>query len=704
MEYLNFFFYPKEVAIIGASHNKEKVGYAVLKNLVNAGFKGKIYPVNPKGGEILGIKVYKEVSELPEDIDLAVITIPRDYVVDTLKSLGNKNTKGVIIITAGFKEVGKEGYYLEEEIVEIAKQHNMVVLGPNCLGIINTFANVNVTFATSIPLKGNIAFFSQSGALCQAILDWSYGENIGFSKFISLGNKAVLNETHMLKHLSLDHETSVILGYVENIVSGRDFLKEASEATKRKPIIIIKSGTSAAGAKAASSHTGAIAGSDNAYQAAFEKAGIIRVYDVETLFTLAQAFASQPLPEGPNLAIITNSGGPGIMATDACEKSKLNMARFSEETITSLHKKLPPFAAFYNPVDILGDADVDRIDVALDIVSKDNGVDAILLILTPTATLASKMDEMPHVVINRAKFLSKPLFVCLLGKSSVHKAQENLIKANIPCYNFPEPAIKSIEAMYLYRERKRSDIHKVELFGVDSNRAKELIGRFKKPLKHKSVVEIVEFEAQKILEAYKLPFPESRLARTSQEAGEIADEMGYPVVLKIASKDISHKTDVGGVKVGLKSRSQVEKAFIEITSRAKHLRPDAYITGCLIQEMAPAGSKEVIVGFKRDEQFGPLLMFGLGGIYVEVLKDVSFKLAPLSRQEAFDMVRSIRSYMLLKGTRGEAGVNIDAIVEIILKMSQFSMDFPEVSEAEFNPILVNQEKALVVDARMVIQA
>ncbi len=703
MAYLDFFFYPKEVAVIGASHNKEKVGYTVVKNL-KEGFKGEIYPVNPKGGEILGLKVYKDVYELPESIDLAVITVPRDFVLDVMKKLADKKVKGVIIITAGFKEMGKEGYLLEEKIKEIAQKNNIAVLGPNCLGLINTSINLNATFAGAFPAKGNIAFFSQSGALGVAILDWSLGQNIGFSKFISLGNKAVLNESHMLKHLSLDKETSVILGYIENVVDGKEFLREATLATQKKPVIMIKSGTSAAGARAASSHTGAIAGSESAYQAAFEKAGIIRVFDVETLFELAQAFASQPLPKGPNLAIITNSGGPGIMATDACEKSRLHMAKFSEQTIKSLQENLPSFAAFYNPVDILGDADISRIDVSLRIVGSDSGVDSILLILTPTATLANKMDKVAEAIIKRSKEISKPLFVCLMGKNSVAKAQNILIKANIPCYNFPEPAIRCIESMYLYMERKRKPKERIEIFEVDKLKVKNIIEKSKSLLSTRPYVEIVEFEAQGILEAYNIPYPKSKLARTSKEAAQIAEEIGFPVVLKIASKDISHKSDVGGVKVGLKSKKEVEKAFLEITSRAIQLRPDAYITGCLVQQMAPHGSKEVIVGFKRDDQFGPLLMFGLGGIYVEVLKDVSFKLAPVTRQEAFEMIRSIKSYMLLKGVRGEVGVKIEAIVDIILKMSQFALDFPEVTEAEFNPVLVDHRGALVADARMVLHS
>jgi len=699
---LNSFFKPQQIAIIGASSSPGKIGYTVLSNLLQAGFQGKIFPVNPKAEAILDLPVTNRIQDLPEKLDMAVLTIPRDLVLPSLQELAEKQVRSVVIITAGFKEVGREGYHLEQEIVELAEANGIALLGPNCLGLINTSSKLNVTFAAGTPPAGNIAFFSQSGALCQAILDWAVGENIGFSSFVSLGNKAVLNEGDMLRHLGSDPETDVILGYIENVSNGQQFLDSAQAMSHKKPVLLIKSGTSAAGAKAASSHTGAIAGSDQAYDAAFEQSGIIRVKDVSTLFTLAQAFSSQPLPQGPNLAIVTNSGGPGIMTADACEGSHLNIAKLNESTIQRMREFLPSFASLYNPVDIIGDADAERYLKTIEVVLEDSNVDSLLILLTPTGSVIDQIPDLSERIAKLTKGAGKPVFVCYMGKQAVAEGQKILQQARIPCYNFPEPAIQSLEAMYRYQLWQNRTAEPIERFEVDQQAVRQLIQEVQSSTSQSGGIEIVEYQAQKILDAYRLPTPRTELAQTSDHAVRAAEAIGYPIVLKIASADISHKSDVGGVAVNLTSPEQVKKTFIEMTSRAKTMRPEAYITGCLVQEMAPKGVKEIIVGFKRDDQFGPLLMFGLGGIYVEVLKDIAFKLAPVSRNEARQMVRDIRSYMLLKGVRGEAGVDIESIVDIILRMSQFAVDFPEVSEAEFNPVLVNEEQAIVADVRMML--
>ncbi len=700
---LEHFFYPQKIALVGASETPGKVGYSVLKNLLGAGFKGDIYPVNPKADSIQDIKAYNQIGDLPEDIDLAVLTIPTDAVIPAFQELANINTRSAVVITAGFKEVGKEGYYLENELVQLSEKYNIPLLGPNCLGMINTSAQLDVTFTTGTPPYGNIGFFSQSGALCQAILDWALGENVGFSKFVSLGNKAILNEAHMLQDMGTDQETDVILGYIENVNNGRDFVEYAKSMSKNKPIIMIKSGTSSAGAQAASSHTGAIAGSDQAYRAAFEKSGIFRVHDISSLFTLAQAFSSQPLPQGPNLGIVTNSGGPGIMTADACEGSSLNITRLSEETISRLQEFLPSFASLHNPVDIIGDADAKRYKNTLQIVAKDPNVHALVVILTPTGTLINEMEECAQDIIEVSKNVDVPIFTCFLGKKSVASAQEMLRDAHIPCYNFPDPAIYSLDAMYKYTHWKNRPLETPETFEVDKQKANSVIEQAKKRQSGNNAVEIVEFQAQEILQAYGLPIPETYMACRSTEAAELADKIGYPVVLKIASPDISHKSDVNGVKTNLNSAEEVKRAFTEITSRTITLKPAAQIRGCLIQKMVPKNVKETIVGFKRDEQFGPMLMFGLGGIYVEVLKDIAFRLAPVTRTEVKEMIRSIDSYMLLKGVRGEKEINMEQLEEIILKMSQFSMDYPEISEAEFNPVLINDEQAWVSDVRMLLE-
>ena len=695
-ENLHAFFYPETVAVIGASASPGKVGHTIVSNMIGAGYKGKLYPVNPKASEIEGLAVVNDIADLPRGLDLGVISVPRKFVIPSIEALAERGTKSAIVITAGFKEVGKDGYHLEQEIIDLCEKHDMALLGPNCLGMMNTATGVNASFAAGHPNPGSIAFFSQSGALCVAILDWALGENVGFSKFVSLGNKAVLDEADMLEYLNKDEETKVILGYIENVEHGDAFLRAARKTCLNKPVIMIKSGTTAAGAKAASSHTGAIAGSDQTYTAAFDQSGVIRVGDVATLFNLAQAFSTQPLPKGPNLAVVTNSGGPGILTADTADRSSLNMAALSQKTIQKLQEFLPSYAAFYNPVDIIGDADAKRYRQTLDVVSEDPMVHSVLVLLTPTATV--EIEKTAEAVIHTARKCGKPVFACFMGKTRISKARAMLMEAGIPCYSFPEPAVKSIEAMYqFYLWKNRPEAQYAEI-SCD----KELALKVVREHEARNEPEIVEFEAQEVLKAYGLPTPKTVLARSSDEAGAAAEEIGYPVVLKIASPHISHKSDVGGVKVNLQNATEVMETFKDITARAQRMRQDAYIAGCLVQEMAPAGVKEVIIGFKRDEQFGPMLMFGLGGIYVEIMKDISFKLAPLSRQDAFEIVREIKSYMLLKGVKGEPPVNFNALEDIIMTMSQLAMDLPQVWEAEFNPVLVNHERAIVADVRMTL--
>jgi acetyltransferase len=695
-ETLHALFHPETVAVIGASASPGKIGHTVMRNMIEAGFRGKLYPVNPRGGVIEGIPALRDVAELPRGLDLAVLAVPREHVVPSMEALAGMGVRSAIVITAGFKEVGKEGYHLEQELKTLCEAHSIAMLGPNCLGMMNPAHGVNASFAAGQPRAGSIAFFSQSGALCVAILDWALGENIGFSKFISLGNKAVVDEADMLGYLDGDAQTKVILGYIENVEHGEAFLRQARAVCRNKPVIMIKSGTTAAGAKAASSHTGAIAGSDQTYTAAFHQSGVIRVADVASLFNLAQAFSTQPLPRGPNLAVVTNSGGPGILTADIADRSRLTVAELSQRTIARLQEFLPSYAAFYNPVDIVGDADAKRYRKTLDVVADDPVVHSLLVLLTPTASV--EIEKTAEAVIHTARKCGKPVFACFMGKTRVARARAMLMEAGIPCYSFPEAAVRSIESMYEYYLWK----HRPEPVYAEFPRDRDLALRVIREHEERREPEIVEFQAQEVLRAYGLPTPKTVLARSSDEAVAAAEEMGYPVVLKIASPHISHKSDVGGVKVNLCDAAEVVRTFKDITARAQRMRSDAYIAGCLVQEMAPPGVKEVIIGFKRDEQFGPMLMFGLGGIYVEIMKDISFKLAPLSRQNAFEIVREIKSYMLLKGLRGEKPVNFAALEEIILIMSQMALDLPQVWEAEFNPVLINHERAIVADVRMTL--
>lgn len=695
---LHAFFAPRTVAVIGASATPGKIGHSVMANMREAGYKGRLYPVNPKGGDIDGIAVLRNVSELPGGIDLAVIAIPRDKVLPVLEELAPKGLKAAIVITAGFREVGREGFELEQKMAALAEAHGIALLGPNSLGMMNTAHGINASFSATQPLTGDMAFLSQSGALCVSILDWARGENIGFSKFISLGNKAVLNETHMLRHLGDDSSSRVILGYIENVENGEEFMRTARHVCRTKPVILLKAGSTAAGAKAASSHTGAIAGLDKAYETAFSQCGIVRARDVESLFCLAEAFANLPLPKGPNVAIVTNSGGPGILAADACEKTRLHMARLSPETIQRLQGLLPSYASVYNPVDIIGDANAERFRKALEIVLDDPMVHAVLLLLTPTAMV--EIEATAAAAVHLAKHSDKPIVSCLMGRTHVSDGKRILRQAGLPCYAFPEPAMRSIEAMYTYALWKQKPVSVYESPPRDIAVAKRVIS----DAMARGQGEIVEFQGREVLDAYNLPTPKTVLARSSDEAVNAAQGMDGPVALKIASPQISHKTDVQGVALNLKDDAEVRQAFWEITTRTQRLRPDAYIAGCLVQEMAPQDSQEVIVGFKRDEQFGPLLMFGLGGIHVEILKDVSFHLNPLSRDDAFGMIRSIRSYMLLKGVRGTPCVNLNALTDVLLALSALANDFPQVYEAEFNPVLLNNDRALVADMRMTLRA
>ena len=688
-------FEPRTVAVIGASRTSGKVGHLVVANLLSAGYQGKIFPVNPSGGEILGLAVSTAIEELPRGLDLAVICVPRPEVLPCLNRLAAIKTRAVIVITAGFKEVGRKGYYLEEEAAELCSNHNMVMLGPNCLGLVNTANGLNATFAAGNPEKGNIAFFSQSGALCIAILDAALGKGIGFSKFVSLGNKARLDETDMLHYLKDDPDTKVILGYVENINDGQAFLRAAQEATLEKPVIMIKSGTTAAGARAASSHTGAMAGSEDAYQAAFTQSGIIRVRGVEDMFNLALAFSTQPLPQGPNVCVVTNSGGPGILAADAAERSTLTMAPLRGQTVEQLKDFLPRYAALYNPVDIIGDADAARFAKALEVVAADPMVHMVLALLTPTP--AVDVEAVAHAVAAQAAACGKPVVACFMGETKVAAAREILRRAHVPSYDYPESAIEALDALFRHAEWKKRPLPVEVCYMSNMFQARDVLAK----AKAKGFTELVEFMAQDVLKAYGLPVPKTVLARTSDEAAQAAKSIGYPVVLKIASPQISHKSDVGGVVVNIEDEEELRQAFMAVTNRAKRVK-EAYVLGCLVQEMAPKGAREVFAGFKRDPQFGPLVLFGLGGVYVEVLRDVSCRLAPLSLLDVGEMVREIKSYPILRGVRGEPPVDFRAIEDVLLTLSQIAVDFPEIEECDFNPVMAHPGGALVVDARFTL--
>ncbi|MGC8482692.1 MAG: acetate--CoA ligase alpha subunit [Thermodesulfobium sp.] len=694
MDKMDMFFKPKSIAIIGASSEEKKLGYAVLKNVIDGGYDGNIYPINPKSDSILGYKCYKSVLDIPEDIELAVFVIPSKFVNPVMKECAQKNVKGAIVITAGFKETGVEGAKLERELKDIIKSNNIRLVGPNVLGLIDTHNNINASFASFMPKKGNIGFISQSGAFATAIMDWAAANDIGFSKFISIGNKADVNEVDLLDVLKDDKDTDVILMYLESIDNGSLFMDIAYKTSKVKPVIVLKSGTTAAGAKAATSHTGSLAGSDQAYTSAFKQCGVIRASTVEDLFDLAIGFAYQPLLNGSNIAIVTNAGGPGIMASDAIENSGLNIATISSDIVEKLRANLPSAAAVYNPVDVLGDALADRYEFALDNVLKDKGVDGVMVILTPQV-YTQAMETAESIV--KVKDPSKPVFSIFMGGKTIAPAASYLMGKSVPNYSFPERAGFVFKSMYERKIwlNKPEPVYKK----FDSNfdvAAKSLRSqdRHKRP-------SLGDWEVREVFEGYGFNLPKTLLATTSLEASDFSAELGFPVVMKIASPDILHKTDVGGVKVGLKNKDEVIRAFDDIMISARRYFPDAEIWGVSVQQMLPAG-KDVIIGSVKDPQFGHMIMFGLGGIYVEVLKDVSFRIAPISEIDARNMIREIKSFKMLAGARGEKGVDQNAIVDAILRVSNLVTDFPEIVELDINPLRVFEEGAVAIDMRLTV--
>jgi len=699
---LEEFFKPKSVAVIGASTSPDKLGYAVLENLVEGGYVdvGTIYPINPKADEILGQKVYPSVMDVPGEIDLAVVVIPYGYVPDVLEECGKKGIPAVVVISAGFREAGMEGLERELELVDIAKKYNIRLIGPNCLGIIDTFTPVNASFSAGTPPKGPMAFMSQSGALGTAILDWAQAGRLGLAKFVSLGNKADVSEIDLLQAWVDDPDTNVIMMYSEGLPNGEEFIKVAREVTKKRPVVAIKSGVTKSGSRAVSSHTGSLAGSEQAYQAAFHQAGVLRARDMAGMFDMALALGYQPLLQDDRIAIITNAGGPGILATDALERSGMSLARLEVETIQELEQYLPDAASAANPVDVLGDAKADRYQFALEVVSRDPNVDGIMVVLTPQAM--TEIEGTANAVGELTQKIDKPVLACFMGEAKVQKGIRVLREYNVPNYSFPERASLAFESMSQYREITRRQDPVFERYDADN----EAVRRVIEGAKHDGRFAIGDAEAWDILKAYDLAIPESRLAKTSEQAVEIATEIGFPVVLKIASPDILHKTDVGGVKVGLESADQVRDAFDLMIFRTERYLPDAEIWGCQVQEMAPPGGMEILIGMNRDPQFGPLVTFGLGGIFVEALKDVTFRIAPFTRKDAEDMLREIRSKSLLDGVRGNPPLDKDAIVDTLLRIGQLVQDFPEIAELDINPLIVYPEGqgAIAIDMRLVLES
>jgi acetyltransferase len=706
-------FSPNSVAVVGASTSPGKVGHDIFVNILKAGYKGTLYPVNPNATSVASVRAYATIADIPESPDLAMIILPPALALNAVELAIEKGVKGIVIVSAGFKEIGGKGLEIENKIVAVCREAGVRLVGPNCLGVINPLENVslNASFSARMPKAGNVSFMSQSGALCTAVLDFAADRKFGFSKFISIGNKADVDEVDPLRYFHDDPDTEVIMIYVEELQRGQEFIRAAKEITggdRPKPILVIKSGRTSAGAQAAASHTGSLAGSEAVYDAIFAQSGIIRVDSIDELFDFAIAFAyknenalgkmRRKVPLGNRVAIVTNAGGPGIVATDMTVVSGLELAKFSDETIESLKSHLPVTANVNNPVDVIGDAAQDRYENALAAVIRDEGVDGAMVILTPQS-MTNAMGT-AEAIVRIARRSHKPILCCFMGLIDVSAGVGYLQDHGVPVYRFPEGAAKAFGAIYRYsRWLNRQEMAPYHI-KQDQHRGREIITDSLAAGK----TYLGELEGTRLLQCYGFDVLPTVLATTADEAVTVADDIGYPVVMKIVSPQILHKSDAGGVKIRLADGQQVKQAFDEIIGSAKAYAPDARIDGVLVQKMAPEG-QEVILGASRYPKFGHLLMFGSGGVLVEVFKDVTFRLAPINRNSARLMVRGVKGFALLNGFRGSPKADVEALEKLLVCLSNLVIDNPEIKELDINPLLVHPEGegATVADCRFILE-
>ncbi len=703
MDQLNYFFSPNSIAVIGASRSSHKIGHSVLENIVRCGFKGEIYPVNPRENEIMGLSCYPGIKEIGKTVELAIIALPSARCQQAVQECGDAGVKGIVVVSAGFNETGVEWLKLEQKLVEICRHYGMRLVGPNCVGLMDTHALLNASFAAGFPKKGSISFISQSGAMFMAILDWSFTAGVGFSRFISYGNKADLGEIEFIKSCAADPNTNVILCYFEDIANGEEFIRVCSEVSKKKPLIVFKSGTSASGTLAASSHTGGPAGSNRAYETAFRQSGVIRAENINDLFDLARAFSTQPLPRSNRVAILTNSGGPAIVATDAIARAGLEMAGLTQETVDLLRGNLPAEANIHNPVDLLGDAKAERFSFALEKLVNDRNVDGIIIIVGPSAV--TEPEKVTRAILDiKRKYPSKPLFTVCLGGKSMRRGREMLVNGEVPAFTFPESAVNAFEAMVKYARFKNRlpapALRLREEQPVDKELVKVI---FAHVLEDRRAL-LLGCEAAQVMEAYGIPVNRIKLASSAEEACDISRKIGYPVALKISSPEIIYKSDVGGIEIGLYNRDEVGQAYRRMMKRVQKRRPEAFIYGIEVQKMAKNGV-EVIIGMSRDLQFGPLIAFGLGGTYVNLLQDVSYRLASAltTRQAIEEMIDETMAGALLKGYRGQKPSDMDRLIETVYRFARLAEDFSEIAEMEINPLRVYSQGAAALDIKISLE-
>lgn len=692
---LNPFFEPRGVAIIGASASPEKLSYGIVKNMMDYGYEGKIYPVNPRAEEILGLQCYPSIAGVPDPVELAVIVLPSQMIPSVIDDCGKRGIRAVTVISGGFKEVGDIGKDLELEVIQASKRHNIRMIGPNCVGTMNLITGLNTTFIKGAPARGGIGFISQSGAVCGGIVNHIEGKGIGFSHLLSLGNEADVDETDMIEYLNQDSHTNVIAAYVEGIQDGQKFIRVSRQVTPEKPLVILKAGRSDEGARAVSSHTGSLAGSQTAYAAAFRQCGAIEVFSITDLLNVSMTLDWLKSPKGRNVAIVTNSGGPAALASDSLAQYGLSLAHLSEKSQVNLRSNLNPAAQVQNPVDMLGGADEQAFAQAMHIVLEDPLVDMTLAILVPTSLVNT--EAVARSIVDAVQRTSKPVIACFMGSAGVVEARRILHMNHIPMVDFPE--LTGVMFGALCSRMNFPD--KPNDASLENNKQQyRTIEKIFESSKQKKVWG--EHNTRPILNAYGIALVPGELITDRAKIFSAADRLGYPVVLKLASEDVLHKSDSGAIKIGIQNREELSQAIDEIIGNVKRAQPNALLEGFLVEKMIAQGA-EVIIGMKRDHSFGPLMMFGMGGVFVELFKDVSFRIAPLNKYEAYKMIEDTKAFSLLSGYRGGIKYDLDAIVENLIKISHLASDFPQIKEIEINPLRVFPEGygAMALDCRMI---
>ena len=691
---------PKSIAVIGASTKEHTIGSDIMKRLQEYKFNGKIYPVNPKGGIIEGLQAYTNVNEIPDEVDLAIIVVNAKFVLSTIDQCHEKGIKGLCIITAGFKETGKEGAEVEKQLLAKVREYGMRCVGPNCLGVVNTHPDIRMDgcFAESLPERGNIGFVSQSGALGGGILNILKDLNLGFAQFISIGNQADVNAETALEYWENEEDVEQILLYMESIQNPANFRKLASRISKKKPILALKAGRSAAGASAASSHTGSLAGADKAANALLNQSGVIREYSLKNLFATAKMFATCPIPKGDRVAIITNSGGPGIMATDAVCEYGMQMAKITDETKEKLRSFLPSAASVKNPIDMIASAPIEHYKQTLETVIADDNVDMIMVIYLPFLGLKD-IDVAKAIMEIKAKNPSKPIVGVFMTKSEFFTKLSEM-DVNMPFFMYAEEAADGFNRLNQQRLWQERPVGSIPSFNVDRAKAEAII----KQSISEGRAQLTTRESIDVLDAYGIRVCKSGFATNIDEVVEVGNKIGYPVVMKMTSKTTSHKTDVGGVRVNIQSEEQLRCEYNDLIAKLTEKGLIDGLEGVIIQEMVK-GNREMVCGIATDPQYGPMMMFGLGGVFIEVMKDVTFRIAPLTDVDASEMIKSVKAYKLLEGARGTTPAQMDQIQETLLRLSQLVSDYPFIDELDINPLLISEKtgEGIAVDGRIKVR-